>query len=270
MNEPSRIDELVAEVTAFEDDLYASRQERKYVLATPIAEALRAAVEARLRREAFVPGRTLTRIHSIYFDSEDFTLFRQSLADEASNLKFRVRSYGDAAAAGAVDRDAFFECKLGVTAADARRKHKLRVRLRPQQASALFNGEAVQRASTDMLSLANKQHFWRKALRFVREHRLIPRLSVAYVREAFVSDDGRLRVTFDDGYLASRIHTGVTSRPADARAALSGRIIAEVKFVGAFPAWLEAAMAALGVASEGQSFSKFKTGVPLLYGEVRP
>lgn len=264
------IDGLLEEVQATEDHLYESREERKFVVSVAVARALRDRLGERLAVEEFVPGRRRTLIHSIYFDSEDFSLYRESLAIESS-LKFRLRGYATWGAGAAIDPVTFFECKLGMRAdGSPKKKRKLRFELPHMLATSLFDRQAVKRATTGMLSLAPRPKFWTKALKFVNARRLLPQLTVCYEREAYVSEDGRLRVTLDEHFRASRIYPDNTSRLDEPPAELPGVAILEVKFIGAFPPWLADELVALGIAPEGQSFSKFKTAVPMVFPHMGP
>lgn len=264
------VGELFDEVHLTEDDLYESREERKFVVPLDVAGALRERLSARLAIEEFIPGRQRTLIHSVYFDSEDFSLYRESLSIESS-LKFRLRGYATWGARDGIDPMSFFECKLGMKEVGTRKKkRKLRFQLPHMLATSLFDRQAVKRATTGMLSLAPKPKFWTKALKFVNERKLLPQLTVCYEREAYVSEDGRLRVTLDEHFRASRIWPNNTSRLDEPAAQLPGVVILEVKFIGAFPAWLADELSGLGLAPEGQSFSKFKTAVPMVFPQAVP
>jgi SPX domain protein involved in polyphosphate accumulation len=233
--------------------VYGCRAERKLVLEPGVAAELRAVVAAHLPLEEWVPGRRRTRIHSIYFDTPDFALYRRSVATgDAASLKLRVRAYGGAD--GRLDVP-FLEAKVGVTAGGHRLKRKTRMRLGPQKLARLFG-----RGSRPV----TRRKAWRPVLAELAALGLRPCLTVSYDREAFQDAAGALRVTFDEGYHASPL-LGVATPLAGPAGRLDGRVVVEIKLAEGLPAWLEAALARLGLPAEGQAFSKFKTAVALLY-----
>lgn len=252
---------LMSEVGA-EDDLYGNRVEWKFVLSPAEAAALRQAVSARLRLEEFVQGRRRTLMHSVYFDSPDFMLYRRAALTQSS-LKFRLRTYTSYGDGGRADSHGFFECKIG----QAGKKYKLRTMVPVVRAGALILPARAGLPGTGRLSIAADQRFMRKALRVVNEFGMAARLTVAYVRDAFVSEDGALRVTFDAMYRASRIAQGDRSSLEDGPHGLDATIV-EIKFVGAPPPWLEALLLSHGLPPGGVSFSKFRHGVALTHPEA--
>jgi SPX domain protein involved in polyphosphate accumulation len=251
------IDQLIAEATG-EAHLFDFREERKYLVTQQTAQALRPVLGTRLALEQFVPGRTRSVVHSVYLDSPDFSLYRESLLEEDS-LKLRLRTYANPD--GHCDEWVFFECKLGVGEAAGKKKRKIRWALTPGMVSAFLA------ADYDQIVPGAHPKIWRKVVALLAARRAVPRLTVSYEREAFVSADGHLRITLDAGYHASRIEPGLHSRADAAHGYLPGIGILEVKLVGAFPGWLAELLAASGVSPEGQGFSKFKTAVPLLFSE---
>jgi hypothetical protein len=245
-------------------ELYASRAERKLVVAPEAARALRAAVAARLDVEQYVPGRTRTRIHSIYFDTADFALYRRSLAPgPAPGLKLRLRAYGDARTPDRPDAARFLEAKLGVTSPDGPRlKRKARLALSDRKLARLMKAKGTKRP-------LSRRKFWQPLLAYLAAFQVRPRLTVSYEREAFVDRAGLLRVTFDEGYHASVVE-GAASPLGAPVGRLGDAVIVEIKFVQALPPWLVDELVRLGLPPEGQPFSKFKTAVPLLFPAVAP
>jgi hypothetical protein len=233
------------------------------VVTPEVAAALRATVAARLAVEQFVPGRRTTLIHSLYCDSPDFELFRRSLqGDSALSLKLRLRSYGDAATPGTSDAARFLEAKVGATSPEGvRLKHKARLSL-DDDAVATVLGLA---GAAPSFVPGSRRKFWRPLLAVMDAQAIRPCLTVSYEREAFVDTAGQLRVTFDADYRASPIAAGSVTPLAGPAGRLGDARIVEIKFVDSLPAWLAAALVRLGLDPSGQSFSKFKTAVPLCF-----
>ncbi|MNS26377.1 VTC domain protein [compost metagenome] len=255
-----RIDDFVAAAAPTEADLFADRREWKFLVGAAVAERLRAVVAARLPREAFVAGRPVTRVQSIYFDTPDLALYRRcSDPAHATSLKFRVRAYAHPDGTGDGEAPGFLEFKAGVGVGEAKRRRKQRIRLSPARLHALV-------APDSPLVDADKPR-WAQAAGFVRAHGLMPRLTVTYCREAFVDPDAGLRLTFDTDYRASAIAPSLASGLHAPARGLPGAVIIEVKFLAAFPAWFASALEAEGLPAASQSFSKFKTAVALLFPE---
>lgn len=256
---------IVASMGSGTADLYGARQERKLVLDPAQAMALRAAVMERLPLEQYVPGRRKTRIHSIYFDSPDFELFRHAEEGKANavSLKLRLRGYGDATTPAEGDPSRFLEAKLGVTTPEGKRlKRKARLALSDAKLATLLHPEPSYVPKSG-------RRFWKPLLTWVRHEQIRPRLSITYEREAYMDPQSGLRVTFDTGYRASVVE-GASSPLGRGQGTLPGVVIVELKFLHAMPAWLSGELFRLGLPAEGQSFSKFRTAVPLLFPHLRP
>lgn len=258
-------DTLTAIVAAMREragELYGCRSEHKFVVEPQVAEALRAAVAALLPIEQWTPGRQRTLIHSLYFDMADFELYRRSLIPEAMNLKLRLRTYGDAATPGQCDPNYFLEAKVSTRSPSGERiKRKARMGLSETEVATLV-GTAD---GAGLLKPGSRRRFWRPLLGYMVEQGIRPRLTVSYVREAFMGTDDRLRVTFDEGYHATSVADGLVSPLMQANGTLGDRRIVEIKFIDTMPPWLVAELVRLGLPPEGQSFSKFKTAVPLVF-----
>lgn len=255
------LEALLREVGEDDEDIFANRVEWKYVLDYATAAALREAVAAKLRLEEFIPGRKKTVMHSIYFDSEDFMLYRRQ-AGASSSMKFRLRTYTTFGDWSKMDPQGFFECKIGRKG----KKYKLRAMVPVRGAGDLISPARLGVVGTGRLITTPSERFMLKAKRVLKEFKMIARLTVSYVREAWVSEDGAVRITFDDTYRASRITTGDRS-PLKPPGALDV-IIAELKFVGSLPPWLQAVMETHGLPIGGVTFSKFRQGVALTYPEI--
>lgn len=254
--------ELATAPTAGTGQLYMCRLERKLVVSPDAADALRRLVSARLSLEQWVPDRSKTLIHSIYFDSEDFALYRRSLeSGPSTSMKLRLRAYGDARTPESPDPSRFFEAKLGaITPAGGRMKRKSRILLSARKVAALMDSENEREPRR-----ISGRKFWKPVLAYMEALKIRPRLTVSYVREAWEDAAGLLRVTFDEGYRASRVDPGGASPLASPAGVLGPAVIVEIKFIQSVPAWLQAELERLGLPPEGQSFSKFRTAVPLVF-----
>lgn len=260
---PASLRALVSELgDDGDEDLFGNRVEWKYVLDADVAAAIRAEVASRLRLEEFIPGRRKTLMHSVYFDSDDMMLYRRSMMADSS-LKFRLRTYTTWGGNHQTDPHGFFECKIGQRG----KKFKLRAMMPVIRAGDLFVPARAGVVGTGRLTMSADHRFMLKARRVIGEFQMRARLTVSYVREAFVSENGRLRITFDELYRAARVEQGDRSPLRPGPTGLDV-VIAELKFVGAPPPWLEAMLEAHGQPLGGVQFSKFRQGVALAYPEV--
>jgi hypothetical protein len=254
--------QIVAALNTGTGELYACRQERKLVLPAAAALELRATVARRMALEQWVPGRRQSLIHSIYFDTEDFALYRRSLAGETGvNVKLRLRAYGDAATPDRVDETRFLEAKVSATSPTGQRvKQKARVTLADGDLAKVLGASGAGRS----FKPASRKRFWTPLLGMMEAHDVLPRLTVCYQREAYMDQQAQLRITFDEGYRATPL-VGAASPLFAPDGRLGDSRIVEIKFLDAMPDWLESELVRLGLPVDGQSFSKFKTAVPLLY-----
>lgn len=259
---PASLRALVSEVGEDEEDLFGNRVEWKYVLGADVAAAIREEVAGRMRLEEFIPGRKKTLMHSVYFDSDDMMLYRRSMMAESS-LKFRLRTYTTWGGNAQTDPHGFFECKIGQRG----KKFKLRSMMAVRAAGDLLHPARAGQVGTGRLNMAADHRFMLKARRVLGEFQMRAKLTVSYVREAFVSENGRLRITLDERYRAARIDGGDRSPTGPGPQGLDV-VIAELKFVGAPPPWLEAMLATHGLPLGGVQFSKFRQGVALAYPEI--
>lgn len=256
------LDALLNEGAGQGEDLFANRREWKLVVEAGAAEAIRGAVATRLPLETHVAGRDRARVLTVYFDGPAFALYQRAITPELPSVKFRLRLYEPPA--DRPDGARYFECKMALPENTSKRKHKLRFRLNAERTAALLGASTL---LAEDLFRGGKRKFWTIAAAFVAANGLTPRLTVSYDREAYVSPDGRVRVTFDYGLTASRIAPDLAS-PLGEGWRLGEAVVLEVKHLDAFPDWLADELAALGLPLAGQSFSKFKTSVAALYPEV--
>jgi hypothetical protein len=267
---PASLESLLGEIGNDDEDIFGNRVEWKFVLDAATASAVREVVASRLHLEEFIPGRKKTLMHSVYFDSADFMLYRRAVMTESS-LKFRLRTYTTHGDLSKMDPQGFFECKIGQKG----KKFKLRSMLPVTRAAELMVPARPVVAGTGRLSLtgtgllgvaADSRFMW-KARRVLGEFQMTARLTVSYVREAFVSDNGAVRITFDEQYTAAPIGPGGVTPRVGFPGTLD-KIIVEVKFVGNLPDWLAAVLGENGLPMGGVTFSKFRQGVALSYPEL--
>jgi hypothetical protein len=219
-----------------------SRFEYKYLVSEPLARQLRARIQPFTRPDphAHSPGGEYT-ITSLYLDSLDLQLLEMGLTGQADRFKLRVRTYSPDCTA-----PAFLEVKRRVNGI----VHKTRTRVGGPAARALLRAGTRPR---DASSAPGLVEFERRVLAL----RARSTLNVRYRREAHVGrGPDSVRVTFDRALECADGRRGELSPPPSAwRPVPLGGVVLEIKFTGAFPAWLAGLARALDL--ERRSISKY-------------
>jgi hypothetical protein len=233
------------------DRMLACRYELKYV----ISEAQVAAVEhyvrpfldldrySKLQRGGFYP------IVSLYMDSPDLQLCRETLTGRKNRFKLRIRSYTDEP-----EYPRFFEVKRRLNQVIL----KSRARVTEEDVEMLARGRLLKPKSytTDEAAL-NQFQFYAATIHAG------PMVLIRYLRKAYESPaDNEVRVTFDRE-LCYKVTTKYEVRLGGSgwqhSIVTDGCNILEIKFTGACPAWLSRMVAHLDL--QVLSVSKFATSM---------
>ncbi|OHB65100.1 MAG: hypothetical protein A2Y77_00420 [Planctomycetes bacterium RBG_13_62_9] len=188
-------------------------------------------------------------IVSLYLDSPDLQLCRESLTGQKNRFKLRIRSYTDDP-----EYPRFFEIKRRIN----RVIMKSRARVTDRDVPILLGGRSLppQGYTTDEAALHQFQLY-------VANICAGPMILIRYMREAFEStSENRVRVTFDRA-LCYKVTDEPQVRlggPGWQRNALTeGNVILEIKFTGTYPAWLIRLVRDFGL--DARSISKFATSM---------
>jgi len=198
---------------------------------------------SKLRRDKSYP------IVSLYLDSENMLLCKQTLRGHKNRFKLRIRSYTDEPG-----YPRFFEIKRRMNTIII----KNRGRVRDQDVVTLLSGSSLppQEYSTDEKTLNQFQLY----MKSINAH---PKVLIRYLRQAYEdTSHNRVRVTFD-----RELCYNVTSSP---KVLLNGQgwqhhpisrggVILEIKFTARYPAWLARMVGCLNLRQE--SFSKYATSI---------
>ena len=197
---------------------FFKRIEKKYVITPAARDKLLATLSSRLTPDPH--GRST--VMSVYLDTADFRLIRQSLDAKVYKEKLRIRSYGIPSAGASV----FFEIK---------KKYK---------------GVVYKRRLT--MSLAEALHYLQTGIapcdtQIMREidyamqlyHNPQPVMLLAYEREAYFAENvPDLRITFDTGVRYRATELSLSSGDAGTVILPPDKVIMEIKTNGAMPLWL--------------------------------
>jgi SPX domain protein involved in polyphosphate accumulation len=216
---------------------YFKRYEQKYILNHSQYNEIAGPLGDFAREDEF----GLSTIYSIYYDSDDFRLTRNSMGNSAFKEKLRVRSYGIPAPGDTV----YWELK--------KKLHGLTYK---QRIPVVFDefGRFL-----DIGAINGTGNYTYRELKWLAEtYKPVPQFMVCYERRAFQGiEDDRLRVTFDTNILwrneALDFSKGFSGSPLRGE----NEYIMELKTCGAVPFELSRHLTRLKIFPV--VFSKFKT-----------
>ncbi len=206
------------------------RYELKYLISKSKAKAIEQYVAAYIEQDRYtkLQPSSFYPIVSLYVDSEEMQLCRESLTGKLNRFKLRIRSYTD-------DHSypRFLEIKRRANSVIM----KSRYRIKHRDIKPLLAGEF-----TDPQYYGTDEKILRQFQLYVRSINAKPAVLVRYRRRAYEGDSHtRVRVTFD-----KELSYNVTDEP---QVRFNGggwqlhklsldRTILEIKFTGRYPAWL--------------------------------
>jgi hypothetical protein len=233
------------------DSVISCRYEMKYIISESQAEAVKQYIKSYMQPDRYCK---LHRggdypIVSLYLDSHDFRLCKESLTGQKNRFKLRIRSYTDEP-----DYPRFFEIKRRINNVIV----KSRSRVMDKDVAVLLAGLSMPLGNhhdlTDHEALLQFQLY-------VNNIKARPVVLIRYMRQAYEDDsENRVRVTFD-----RKLAYKVTSEPkvllngTGWQSPLSGPVILEIKFTNRYPAWLGRMVRCLDL--QQQSMSKYATSV---------
>ncbi len=243
-----------AEMKSIPKDIWADstiwcRYEMKYIISESKAAAIAQFIKPYLKLDRYckVQPSGSYPIVSLYLDSDDLQLCRESLRGLLKRFKLRVRSYSDDS-----DYPRFFEIKRRANNVII----KSRARVMPDDVSALFAGQYIpplQNHQTEVDAIKQFQLY----MKCVGAQ---PKILVRYMRQAYEGEgENRVRVTFDR-QLVYKVSSGpeISLNSQGWQHNLSG-VILEIKFTGCYPAWLGRMVQYFDL--QHRSMSKYVTSV---------
>ncbi|UCG55640.1 MAG: polyphosphate polymerase domain-containing protein [Phycisphaerales bacterium] len=233
------------------DRTLGCRFELKYLLTEAKAEAIAQYVKLYLsldRYSKLQPG-GFYPIVSLYLDSENLQLCRESLGGLKNRFKLRVRAYSD-------DHNypSFFEIKRRITNVIL----KSRAPVLHRNVEALLSGAtyAPQDYKTDERSLNQFQLYMNSIM-------ARPTVLIRYMRQAYEGGtENRVRVTLDRELcykITSKPEVTLNSSGWQGNSLTLGHVILEVKFTARYPAWLNRMVRHFDLRS--RSISKYATSI---------
>jgi SPX domain protein involved in polyphosphate accumulation len=202
---------------------------------------------SKLRRDKQYP------IVSLYLDSDNLLLCKQTLTGHKNRFKLRIRSYTDEPG-----YPRFFEIKRRMNTIII----KNRARVRDEDVATLLSGGSLppQDYSTDENTINQFQLY-------MNNIRAKPMILIRYMRQAYEdTSHNKVRVTFDRKlcYKVTREpRVLMNSQGWQENPVSRGGVILEIKFTARYPAWLSRLAACLNLRQD--SFSKYATSVTDAY-----
>jgi len=227
------------------------RHEFKYLISEAQVTAIEEYIRPYTRPDPYCVDGAYPLV-SLYLDSDDLLLCRESLEGVKNRFKLRIRSYNDAP-----DETRFFEVKRRIN----RIIVKTRARVADREVATLLTGmkRPFHNCAEDVNNLEQFLYYRQKI-------NAKPILRVRYFRQAYEGILGEhLRVTFDRKLCFNMTCFPSVQLNGDGWRRLSGYgVVLEIKFTGPCPVWLSRMIQCFGL--QYRSFSKYAVTVKRVCG----
>lgn len=228
-----------------------SRYELKYLISYETYLAFAEQLSQKMKNDQF-GNMGKYNIISLYFDSDDHTIYYETRNNLPFRQKLRLRIYNNAT----LDTVSFLELKQKFNRVVNKRRTKLKL------------GDAYQyleQYNSDDISVSNRQ-IMAEVDSFRSLYRLKPELIVSYDRHAFIGvEEEDLRVTFDYNLRCRKDDLRIESGPHGMRFVDPHLVVMEVKVTHSVPLWLSRLLS--DYACPRKSVSKYCTSFELVNAE---
>lgn len=242
------------------DKLQTSRFEQKYIITEEQALQIRDFVRAYLELDENGVGKPNFSypVHSLYLDSNDLKLYWTTINGDKNRFKLRIRFYNNKP-----ETPVFFEIKRRMNNCIM----KKRGGVKRAKVDSILDGQFPDPShilSKDPKQLVALQDF----CTLMHQIRAVPKVHIAYLREAYVPhDDNSARLTMDrlvrsEPELTARFNTQMQNPIL----VWGNDVVLELKFTNRFPQWFRELVQVFGLRQCGAA--KYVDGVALL-GEYR-
>jgi hypothetical protein len=225
------------------------RYERKYLVTPQVADAVQKFAACYLVPDEHMAGHDADgyRICSLYLDTPQLALYRQSTEGVKNRYKLRIRFYDELESS-----PAFLEIKRRATDT----VHKLRATVSKPAAARLLRGGQL--GHSDLLSGGDASH--RALEEFCQACNRLNAIGVAFVnyrRAAYVSQSAEsVRVTFDRQIVGHGYYPGCgLATPAEQSPPVTQGVVVELKYNGRAPRWMHDLVTTFGL--QRLSFPKY-------------
>lgn len=235
------------------DRLQKQRFEYKYLVSEQVALGVRDFVSSYLELDEY--GGTQPNlsypVHSLYLDSPDLALYRNTINGDRNRFKLRVRFYENAD-----DRPVYFEIKRRANNAILKKRAAVHRSLAPDvagghlpQPSHLVDARPEAMDALGTFSM------------LINRLGAVPQVHVAYLREAWMANGSNaVRVTIDREVRTERRRVFSLDPTMEAPTEVFGRnVVLELKFTDRFPNWFNDLARTFGI-RQG-SAAKYAEGI---------
>jgi hypothetical protein len=243
-----------------DDKRQLQRLELKYIIKEAVAVQVRDFVRSYLEIDEYGATRPNLSypVHSLYLDSDELTLYWNTINGNKNRYKLRLRFYENRSSA-----PVYFEIKRRMNDAIL----KQRGGVKREAVDFILAGhlpEPSHLISDDPRPLAALQRF----SELMNQHHAKPKAHVAYQREAWISPyNNSVRVTLDRQVLCDPEPTArLSTELVNPVVVFGSNVVLELKFTGRFPDWFRELVRVFNLTQ--CSAAKYADGVALL-GEHR-
>jgi hypothetical protein len=220
-----------------------SRYERKYLISKTQKDEIITFLKSYLIDDPYSIGGASYTIYSLYFDTSDYTVIRNSIQKPVYKDKLRLRSYKSPLD----DHDlVFFEMK---------KKYEGKVNKRRVNLTYLDAMNYIEHRIIPTFENYLDQQIMNEIDYFVKTYDLKPGAFIKYDRVALMSTDDRLRITFDNNIVFRNQHLTLNDTSGTQAIDDMDLYLMEVKSEDNFPLWLAKKLSDYQLYS--QSFSKY-------------
>jgi hypothetical protein len=224
----------------------SARYEIKYRISPELADRVQTAIARYMEPDAYGEGGTARyAVHSLYLDSADWRIYRETRNGNFSRFKLRARCYNFNGG------NVFLEVKS--RSGEAMRKSRAEVSR--EDAVRVLKGQLPLKAKGWALDNFRDN---------MDRYRAYPRAWITYDRGAWVGGErGLVRITFDSAIATAWPTENFTEPPQwFPLPIVKNVVVLEIKYSGSYPAWVAETIRRLDL--ERMSMSKYRYGVELL------
>ncbi len=213
------------------DRMQKQRFELKYLISEETALRVRDYVQTYLDFDEYSVGRPNFSypVHSLYLDSDDLKTYWDTINGMKNRFKLRIRFYSTNP-----DSPVFFEIKRRMNNIIM----KQRGGVRRSAVDLLLNGNFPEMEYLVSRKNPGQLMALQRFSELTAKLRAKPKVHIAYLREAYVSDDDTYRLTMDRDVVAEpNLTSHLTTEVHHPHKSFTPLVILELKFTNRFPDW---------------------------------
>lgn len=203
------------------------RYEQKFLLSEGQYQALMPVLMQHMLPDEYCRDGQDYTINNIYYDTDDFSIIRQSLSKPYYKEKLRLRSYS---VLNSPNSKVFLELKKKIGGIVSKRRAVLKL-----NEAYNFLEHGIKPPNIDYVDA----QVLNEIAYFLKNHAVKPAAYISYDRKAlFGREDRDFRITFDHNIITRREDLSIEKGRFGNPLLAPGQYLMEVKVPGAFPVWL--------------------------------